>query len=313
MARCMGGEFEEPSLEHCTPRLSGFFTYGVSSIVMKTGETLTPISLLTDGAFPTISCNKDLPEGLVLGADGTISGTPTVPSPADDYQITGTNSAETKSVTISITIEDNGCEALDEFPAAMNGATSQASVCPEGYSGMATRECVNGVFQPINYDGCTLLAPTSFSYSPASMSRDSLEAIYIQPSVSNKVDVFSCTFTVTASNDAGSAQATVTITITPIGCSGVEGFSLNDGERYEEPCPENYHGVAYRTCSNGELSILKMDECVLDLPSNLDYNEKEIVVTTNVNYEGMAATYNGTVESLMITPDLPEGMGISSD
>ena len=74
----------------------------------------------------------------------------------------------------------------------MNGATSQASVCPEGYSGMATRECVNGVFQPINYDGCTLLAPTSFSYSPASMSRNSLEAIRIEPSVSNKVDVFSC-------------------------------------------------------------------------------------------------------------------------
>ena len=338
MARCMGGEFEEPSLEHCTPRLSGFFTYGVNSIVMKTNEVLTPISLLTDGAFPTISCNKDLPEGLVLGADGTISGTPTVPSPADEYQITGTNNAESKSVTISITIEDNGCEALDEFPAAMNGATSQASVCPEGYSGMATRECVNGVFQPINYDGCTLLAPSSFSYSPASMSRDSLEAIYIQPSVSNKVDVFSCsslptglqlldngviagsikavdtyTFTVTASNDAGSAQATVTITITPIGCSGVEGFSLNDGERYEEPCPENYHGVAYRTCSNGEISILKMDECVLDLPSNLDYKEKEIVVTTNVNYEGMAATYNGTVESFTISPDLPEGMGIASD
>ena len=87
------------------------------------------------------------------------------------------------------------------------------------------------------------------------MSRDSLEAIRIEPSVSNKVDVFSCpslptslqlldngviagsiqavdtyTFTVTASNDAGSAQATVTITITPIGCSGVEGFSLNDGD-----------------------------------------------------------------------------------
>ena len=59
--------------------------------------------------------------------------------------------------------------------------------------------------------------------------------------------------------------------------------------------------------------FLKMDECVLDLPSNLDYKEREIVVTTNVNYEGMAATYNGTVESFMITPDLPEGMGIASD
>ena len=338
MARCMGGEFEEPSLEHCTPRLSGFFTYGVNSIVLKTNQELTPISLLTDGAFPSISCNKDLPEGLVLGEDGTISGTPTVPSPAADYEITGTNSAESKSVTISITVEDNGCEALDEFPAAMNGATSEAAVCPEGYSGMATRECVNGVFQPINYEGCTLLAPSSFSYSSASMSRDSLEAIRIEPSVSNKVDVFSCpslpsglqlldngviagsikeadtyTFTVTASNDAGSAQATVTITVTPIGCSGVEGISLADGERYEEPCPENYHGVAYRTCSNGELSILKMDECVLDLPTNLDYKEKEIVVTTNVNYEGLSAMYNGTVESFMISPELPEGMGIASD
>ena len=68
-----------------------------------------------------------------MGADGTISGTPTVPSPASDYQITGTNDLESKSVTISITIEDNGCEALDEFPAAMNGSTSHASVCPDGY------------------------------------------------------------------------------------------------------------------------------------------------------------------------------------
>ena len=173
-----------------------------------------------DGAFPTISCNKDLPEGLVLGADGTISGTPTVPSPASDYQITGTNNVETKSVTISITIEDNGCEALDEFPAAMNGATSQASVCPEGYSGMATRECVNGVFQPINYDGCTLLAPSSFSYSPASMSRDSLEAIYIQPSIDMVWSYDESSNTFTAQN--GNFEYIVTMNIT----SGVENLDI---------------------------------------------------------------------------------------
>ena len=37
------------------------------------------------------------------------------------------------------------------------------------------------------------------------------------------------------------------------------------------------------------------------------------MVTTNVNYEGLAATYNGTVVSFTISPDLPEGMGIASD
>ena len=135
LARCMGGVFEEPSLEHCSPRLSSFFTFSITSISAKTGSSITPISFLTDGPFSSLSISPELPSGLTF-VDGVISGTPTEARVATEYTVTGENDAETKTATITITVDDNSCPALDEFEAVGNGETSSASVCPEGYSAL---------------------------------------------------------------------------------------------------------------------------------------------------------------------------------
>ena len=55
------------------------------------------------------------------------------------------------------------CPAIDEFPAVAEGQIS-ASVCPEGYSGFAYRECTNGLLGDIQMDHCRQRLPTSIEY-----------------------------------------------------------------------------------------------------------------------------------------------------
>ena len=57
-------------------------------------------------AFNNFKVSPDLPAGLVLNSDGSISGTPTIVSPATDYTITATNAGGSSSYTISIAVEN---------------------------------------------------------------------------------------------------------------------------------------------------------------------------------------------------------------
>nr|WP_315182382.1 cadherin domain-containing protein [uncultured Flavobacterium sp.] len=52
------------------------------------------------------SITPELPQGLVLNENGSISGTPTVASPATNYVITATNAGGSSSTTISIAVTD---------------------------------------------------------------------------------------------------------------------------------------------------------------------------------------------------------------
>ncbi len=80
-------------------------TYAASPVLYRTDAPITPNVPTMDGdPVDTWTCNPALPSGLVLGADGTISGTPTGPVPAGDYEITAENGGGLDSVMINIEV-----------------------------------------------------------------------------------------------------------------------------------------------------------------------------------------------------------------
>ena len=72
-------------------RTSSLFSYGVTSLVTASGKTISPMSLLADGAFTSFSVEPALPEGLTLDEEtGEISGSAKAVSEAT-YTVHGEN------------------------------------------------------------------------------------------------------------------------------------------------------------------------------------------------------------------------------
>ena len=178
--QCIAGDFSELDISKCNLRASTFFSYGVSELVYKTGVEIEPLTLLYDAVFENITITPALPQGLTLSETGVLSGTPTQVSEQLIYTIAGVNALESVETTLQITVQDNGCNALDSFPAVSNGETSVSStLCPEGYEGTVTRLCTNGAFGEPDYAGCTILSPSGFSYQPASVTVAMGGAVYM--------------------------------------------------------------------------------------------------------------------------------------
>ena len=339
--QCIAGDFSELDLTNCDLRASSFFSYGVSEVIYKTGVEIEPLTLLYNAVFENITITPALPEGLTFSETGVLSGKPTQVSEQLTYTITGTNILESVETTLQITVLDNGCNALDSFPAVSNWETSSSSTfCPEGYEGTVTRLCTNGVFGEPDYTGCTALSPSGFSYQPASVTVAMGGAVYMKPTYTNIVTQFvvnpslpegliltesgdiagmasvlgTNTYTITATNTLSTPATTeVTITVTSIGCNGVEGIDIADQEVYTEACPEGYIGQATRTCSNGVLSALDRSGCRREAPSNLHYVESEIVGVVNNLVQTPRPEYNGTISSFTISPELPTGLMMQKD
>ena len=338
--QCIGGDFGEEDITHCELRHSTLFQFSVSTATYKTGVEIEPLTLLFDSVFPNITLSQELPQGLSLSGEGVLSGTPTEPSEETTYTVYGTNSIETVSTTITITVTDNGCNALDSFPAAANGDISSSdTACPEGYEGTVTRLCTNGVFELPDTSGCTQSAPTGLSYSPSSVTIMNGESVTMIPSYTNIVtsfsilpslpstltlttngvlagtvtDVGTTTYTITAGNEgSGTTTAQVTITVTAKGCNGLEGIDIADGETVTESCPNGYVGSAFRTCSNGVISILNTSGCHLEAPSDLDYVDTELIAVIANNFQTISPNYNGTALEFTVEPLLPVGLTLSN-
>ncbi|KAK8830301.1 hypothetical protein WA577_005989 [Blastocystis sp. JDR] len=335
---CLGGVFEPSDLTHCTSRAATVFSYTLASYTGLTGVAMPTLRLLSDTIFNTFAITPELPEGLTFGEDATISGTPSVASDTT-FTISGTNSVETKQCTLTLTITDNACPALDSFPQTANGATaSSATACPPNHTGTATRVCTNGAFGDVNYDGCVLDAPSAFSYSPASISVVSGEKVLsADPAVTGEVESFSIApssvglsvnsrgvvsgvmtsvgttvFTITATNSEGSMTATLSVTTSGARCTGVEGVDVADGDKMMEECPAGTVGEAFRVCTNGVLGVLDRSGCHVVAPSDLSYNMVEYVATENNMFSTSYPLYNGTVSAFAIAPALPEGLSINT-
>lgn len=147
------------------------------------------------GGIPTLwSVNPALPAGLTLSvASGIISGTPTTPTAAANYTVTASNSAGSVMATVNITI---------------TAALQPPSIT---YSTPVTYQTGTAIMAntPTNTGG----AVTSWSISPTLPAGLSFSTSTGVISGTPTAITAAANYTVTATNAAGSGQATVNITV----------------------------------------------------------------------------------------------------
>jgi hypothetical protein len=164
--------------------------------ITTAGGTGTPTFAVTDG---------DLPPGLTLSADGTISGTPTE---AGDYTVTITATADGESaqVTLTITIAPAPLSfTVDELPAGEVDQPYEQTLTTEGGTEDPTFTITDGDLPPgleLSEDGVISGTPT---------------------------DAGDYTVTITATAGEETAEVTLTLTIAPASTNGGGGGDSDGG------------------------------------------------------------------------------------
>ena len=205
--------------------------------------------------------------------------------------------------------------------------------CSDGYTGPMYQVCENGTFVP-SWSDCVRIPPSPFSYSPSPVYYVSQE-ITLSPNTTYNVDSYSVrpslpsglvlnertgvilgapqgpngTFplTVTAINDGGIAETSLTLTLLYLSCNYNGAFIPSGNRVYTRECVGGT-GNVYLVCNNGVMSSEQTDECSEPLPfaytvASVYYIGEELSLSPNATYEGL--TYG-------VQPSLPSGMNLDS-
>jgi alpha-tubulin suppressor-like RCC1 family protein len=172
-------------------------TYLVNPAVYMTGTAVAPnIPSSTGGAVTSYSISPPLPGGLTLNnAMGVISGTPTAVAPTATYTVTATNSAGSTTAGVSITVNDEVVPpsglTYSVNPATYTAGTPISPNTPRSSGG----------------------AVVSYSVSPALPHGLSLNTATGIIGGTPTAVTSPATYTLTATNSAGSTTAGVSITV----------------------------------------------------------------------------------------------------
>ena len=167
-----------------------------ATLVATVGSAITPITISSSGGGNVVSYSIDpaIANGLSFNAtSGIISGTPTAVAPSRTYTITATNSGGMAMATVAITVND----------VAPSIRISRATL-------VATR---GSAITPITISSSGGGDVVSYSIDPAIANGLSFDATSGTISGTPTATAPSRTYTITASNSAGTDTAMVTITV----------------------------------------------------------------------------------------------------
>lgn len=192
VAGCSGGSSNKTTTTTTAP---ANLTYPQATISVTAGQAITVDTPTVTGTVTSYSVSPALPAGFSLNATtGAISGTPTAVVTQTTYTITATNSAGTTTATVKITVV-------------------AAVVPPSGLTYPQTTIAAT-VGQAITADTPTVTgAVTSYSVSPALPAGLSLNTTTGAISGTPTAVVAQASYTITATNSAGTTTATVQITV----------------------------------------------------------------------------------------------------
>ena len=241
--------------------------------VYTTGSAIATLSPTTTGGAPTsYSVSPSLPGGLSISSStGKITGTPTTASSLATYTVTASNSAGSKSFGVVITVNSSVQAPLTLSYPSPNVYTTGSAIA---------------TLSPTTTGG----APTSYSVSPSLPGGLSISSstgkITGTPTTASSL----ATYTVTASNSAGSKSFGVVITVNAA-LQGVLSLSYNSPNVYTA-------GTAISTLSptttGGAVSSYSVSPA---LPSGLSLNTSTGNITGTPTAATSLATYTVTASN----------------
>jgi hypothetical protein len=250
------------------PPLTLSYNTPVSYVV---GTAITPNPpTATGGAISNFTVNPPLPGGLSLnGTTGVISGNPTVAAPAANYTITGTNTAGQVQAVVNITVTltlNPPINLVYATPVSYQTGYAITANVPTWGGGTPSMWSVN----PALPSGLALGANGTISGTPTSVTG-------------------AANYVVTASNAAGSAQATINITIT-LGVPGPFTYSPSSALGYAVP-PSPIPSMTPTHTGGGPVTSYSISP---GLPSGISINTTSGVISGTPTVTSGLTTYTIT-------------------
>lgn len=167
------------------------FAFEQAPLTFTRGSAITPVTPTnTGGVIASCTVTPDLPTGLSLKSDCSITGTPTVISTVQTYTLTGTNNGGNANATVSFLIQDAAPDI--SFP---NAITATLNVALTSVSPVNKGSLIDGCsVSPTLPTGLTMSTSCVLSGTPTATAT-------------------SATYTVTATNSAGSGTATLMLAV----------------------------------------------------------------------------------------------------
>jgi uncharacterized repeat protein (TIGR01451 family) len=204
-------------------------SYTPSFMSLAKNSTITPATPTNQGGVITLyTANPSLPAGLVLDSStGIISGTPTAITSLAVYTITGTNSGGGATTTVTIVVND-------EIPYDIIYNPSSQTLTKGAPMGAVTPSVSGGV---VNLWTISPALPTGLTIN-ANTGEISGTPTVVSPST---------VYTVTATNDGGSGNGTITIQVNDIApfsvAYGNSPYTLTNGTQMTADTPTNLGGT----------------------------------------------------------------------
>ncbi|MDC3237026.1 putative Ig domain-containing protein, partial [Candidatus Poseidoniaceae archaeon] len=245
----------------------------------------TPTS--SGGTVTSWSISPTLPSGISISSStGTISGTPTVISASTSYTVTATNGAGSDTATITISVTD-ALPVIVYSPNTFTEAvgTAMTSVTPTSYAGTVDSYSISPSLPP----GLSLDTSTgTVSGTPTAVSS-------------------STSYTVTATNSAGTDTASLTIVVNDVAPTSISyspnTFTLTKGTLISTVTPTSSGGaVTSWTISPSlpaGLSLASSDGAISGTPTEVSSLQTYTVTGTNT---GGSATAEITIQVNDVAP-----------
>ena len=244
-------------------------SYSPSTFNLVIDTAMSVQTPTVSGTVTSWSISPSLPSGLTLSnTDGSISGTPTVTSTSTTYTVTASNSAGSDTATVTITVtEQLPVIVYSPNTFTLSVGTAMTAVSPTSYAGTVD----------------------SYAISPSLPSGLSLDTTTGELSGTPSAVSASTSYTVTATNTAGSDTATLTIVVNDVAPSSItyspNSFTLTKGTAMTTTTPTTTGGTVTTWSVSPSLpaglSLASSDGAISGTPTAVSSSATYTITGTN--------------------------------
>ena len=234
------------------------------------------------------------------------------------------------------------CSAQSGFGASYEGTLAKKECPQEGYVGGIYRECLGTQLGSDETDTCHPLSMniaygennevmipllrlnsitptytgTADTWSIYPTLPNSLEFSTTTGAIEGRLDALfegSQSYTVTAANEYGSSQITLTLTSGIVNCEATDKYpATNHGVSVVTACPLYYTGYATVQCLGGAFEEPDLEHCEAREPTFFSYGVTAATYYTGIAIPTMTLLTDFPPSRVFVTPELPAGISMTN-